>query len=196
MPESNTNYRRLTFDGRCRIQELLNAGATMSRIARELGVAVSTVTREIRRNRRDDGYRASPTSILRLCVHVRTCEVKGPCRGCARPRCANCKAVRCTNVCPRFEKDVCKRNASAPFCCNGCASVNGCRKHRYRYDAKTAQRLADSRLSDSRQGIDTTAEGFEAMIATVSPLIKEQGQSIAHVWASHKEEFPCSERTS
>jgi len=33
------------------------------------------------------------------------------------------------------------------------------------------------------------------MIGKVSPLIKQQGQSIAHIWASHRMEFPCSERT-
>jgi len=195
MPESRS-YRHLTFDDRCEIQRLLNPGATMSEIARSLGVNVSSITREIRRNRRDDGYRRCPvTPMLRLCTRIRTCEVKGLCTGCSNRRCASCRRVRCTNICARYEKDICKRNTAAPFCCNGCPSVNGCHKHRYHYDAKSAQRLADSRLVESRSGIDTTSEQFEAMIETVRPLIKEQGQSVAHIWASHKGEFPCSERT-
>ena len=33
------------------------------------------------------------------------------------------------------------------------------------------------------------------MIETVRPLIKDKGQSLAHIWASHRNEFPCSERT-
>lgn len=195
MPENNGSYRRLAFDDRCEIQRLLNSNATMSEIARALRASVSSVTREIVRNRRDDGYRVSPTSVMRLCVHVSTCKVKGLCGECTTRRCANCRKVRCTNICREYVKDVCKKNTAAPFCCNGCLSAHGCRRHRYRYDAKTAQSLADSRLVESRSGIDTTSEKFEAMIGTVAPLIKKNGQSIAHIWASHREEFPCSERT-
>jgi len=195
MPESNHGYRHFTFDDRCGIQRLLNANASMSEIARDLGRSVSSVTREIKRNRRDDGYRASPTRIVRLCKHVRTCGVKELCEGCWNKRCANCKRQRCTNICKRFEPDVCEKNTSAPFVCNGCTSSPGCRRHRYRYDAAGAHRMADSRLSESRSGIDTTSETFEAMIETVRPLIKQKGQSIAHIWANHRPEFPCSERT-
>ena len=196
MPENNQGHRHLTFDERCDIQRLLNANDSMSEIARELGRSVSSITREIKRNRCDDGYRRTPvTPMLRLCTRVRTCEVRGLCQRCSNRRCASCTKVRCTNICRNYEPDVCKSNTAAPFCCNGCPSVYGCRKHRYRYDAKTAQRLADSRLVESRSGIDSTAEAFQTMIETARPLIKENGQSIAHVWASHREEFPCSERT-
>ena len=195
MPESKRNYCHFSFDERFGIQELLNSNATMSEIARELSRSVSSITREIRRNRRDDGYRVSPTSMIRLCTHLKTCEVKGLCNRCWNRRCASCKKVRCTNICKRYERDICEKNTAAPFCCNGCISVNGCRKHRYRYDAKTAQRLADCRLPESRSGIDTTSGEFQAMIDKVSPLIKQQGQSIAHIWASHRCEFMCSERT-
>jgi len=30
---------------------------------------------------------------------------------------------------------------------------------------------------------------------TAKPLIKDNGQSIAHVFSAHRHEFPCSERT-
>ena len=195
MPERARNYRHFSFDERCEIQALLNANATMSEIARGLSRSVSSITREIRRNRRDDGYRVSPTSMLRLCVHFKSCEVKGLCSGCWRKRCASCSKVRCTNICKHYERDICAKNDAAPFCCNGCLSINGCRKHRYRYDAKTAQKLADSRLPEARSGIDTTSAEFTAMIDKVSPLVREKGQSIAHIWASHSSQFPCSERT-
>lgn len=195
MPEIPGGYRHLTYDDRLEIQRMLGANESVSSIARSLDRSVSSITREILRNRRDDGYRSTPTSIVRLCVHVRTCDLKGLCALCSTRRCASCRKVRCTNICPRFVADVCERTTAAPFVCNGCASINGCRLHRYRYDAKLAQRPADSRLSESRIGIDTTSESFESMISKAKPLITEQGQSIAHVWATHKDEFPCSERT-
>jgi len=195
MPENHHPYHHFTFDERCDVQQLLNAGQSVSRVARSLGRSVSSVTREIRRNRRDDGYRSTPTSVVRLCTHFRSCEIKGLCRMCSTRRCANCRKVRCTNICEHFVADVCLHNDSAPFVCNGCASLSGCHKHRYRYDAKTAQALTDARLVESRSGIDTTSEAFEAMMETARPLIKDNGQSIAHVFSAHRHEFPCSERT-
>lgn len=195
MPERSDAYIHLTVGERGTIEALLNANASLSEIARQLSRSVSTIAREIKRNRRDDGQRKSHLVTVRFCAHVRTCEVKGLCKGCWNSRCASCTKARCTSVCKRYEKDVCKKNSSAPYCCNGCHSAPGCWRHRYRYEAKTAQALADSRLCDSRSGIDTTSERFAAMMATVAPLVKEQGQSVAHVWASHRNEFPCSERT-
>jgi IS30 family transposase len=195
VPDRREGFRHLTYQDRLEIERLLDSNATVSRIARTLGRNVSTVTREIIRNRRDDGYRAAFASIRRLCTHARTCAVRGLCPRCSRKRCASCTKVRCTNICQDYERDVCKKNGSAPFCCNGCVSVGGCAKHRYRYDAKGAQGLADSRLVESRTGIDTTSEAFEAMIGLVKPLIKDKGQSIAHVWAGRRAELPCSERT-
>jgi IS30 family transposase len=195
MPEHSGGYRHLTYDDRCEVERMLGAGESVSSIARRLGRSVSSVTREIRRNRRDDGYRSTPTTIMRLCVHYKTCTIKALCRLCSSRRCASCRRVRCTNICPHYTAAVCPRNGSAPFVCNGCISVNGCRLHRYRYDAKLAQRLADSRLTESRSDIDTTSEAFEAMMSKTRPLITQRGQSIAHVFSAHKGEFPCSERT-
>jgi IS30 family transposase len=193
MPENS--YRHFALEERCEIQRLLNANASMSEIALALGRSVSSITREIKRNRRDDGYRASPTRIVRRCKHVGTCTVKALCEGCWNKRCANCSKRRCANICKRFEPDVCERNTSAPFVCNGCTSASACWRHRYRYDAAGAQHISTSRLVESRSGIDTTSTTFEAMIETARPLIKHKGQSIAHIWASHRLEFPCSERT-
>lgn len=195
MPEKRSTYRHLSFDDRCEIQRLLNANASMSEIGRELHRSVSSITREISRNRRDDGYQSSPAGMFRRCSHVSTCAVKGLCEGCWNKQCSRCRKVRCTNICKRFEQDMCVKNTSAPFVCNGCTSAPGCRKHRYRYDAACAHKTAGSRLTESRSGIDTTADAFATMIETVRPLIKDKGQSLAHIWASHRNEFPCSERT-
>jgi len=57
------SFRRFTRAERQTIERLLDANAAMSEIARKLGRSVSSITREIRRNRRDDGYRVSPVSI-------------------------------------------------------------------------------------------------------------------------------------
>jgi IS30 family transposase len=73
--------------------------------------------------------------------------------------------------------------------------MSGCKMHRYRYDAKIAQAKADKRLTQSRVGINMTAEDFETMVALVWPLIRNQGQSPRQIWLTYAEELPCSERS-
>ncbi|MCL2631999.1 MAG: helix-turn-helix domain-containing protein [Coriobacteriia bacterium] len=56
---SEKTYKHLNAKQREIIEESLNASKSISQIARGIGVSPATVTREIIRNRRDDGYRQS-----------------------------------------------------------------------------------------------------------------------------------------
>ena len=190
-----SNYSRLDFEKRCAIEKFLNVGMSLSWIATETGLQVSTVSREVKRNRRDDGY-TKHKKVTPTCKHRKNCAVKGLCkeRGCRRRKCATCDFVLCTNLCQYFEKEVCTRTERAPYVCNGCASALGCILHRYRYDAKCAQRSADSRLKDSRTGINCTEEEFERIINIVKPLLK-QGLGLDAIWCAHKDEIMISKRT-
>jgi len=49
-------------------------------------------------------------------------------------------------------------------------------------------------LSESRRGIDLSPEELDKLNKLVTPLIKN-GQPIAHIYASHGAEIPCSRRT-
>jgi IS30 family transposase len=66
--------------------------------------------------------------------------------------------------------------------------------HRFRYDAKVAQRSADSRLKESRGGINCTEEEFKAIINIVKPLLK-QGLGLDAIWCEHQDELGISKRT-
>ena len=48
--------------------------------------------------------------------------------------------------------------------------------------------------SESRQGVNLTKEELDRITAIVKPLI-EKGQSLYAIWAEHKDELMCSERT-
>ncbi|MBM3534917.1 MAG: IS30 family transposase, partial [Alphaproteobacteria bacterium] len=50
-------YRRVTYEDRCQIYALSQDGACQEAIAKVLGVSQSTVSRELRRNRGQRGYR-------------------------------------------------------------------------------------------------------------------------------------------
>jgi len=52
-----SKYRRVTYEDRCQIYALSKRGASQESIARILGVSQSTVSRELRRNRGQRGYR-------------------------------------------------------------------------------------------------------------------------------------------
>jgi IS30 family transposase len=52
-----STYRRVTYEGRCQIYALSKGGTSQESIASVLGVSQSTVSRELRRNRGQRGYR-------------------------------------------------------------------------------------------------------------------------------------------
>jgi len=189
------NYSRLGFKTRCDIEKYLNLGMSLSFIAKEINVPLSTVTREVKRNRRDDGH-VKVAKITHVCKHRRNCMVRALCkdRHCKNKKCSGCQFVLCTNLCQHYEPEVCKRTAGAPFVCNGCPKPWGCALHRFRYEAKCAQRMADSRMSESRNGINCTEEEFAKIIDTVKPLLKQK-VGLDAIWCEYKEELPISKRT-
>jgi len=189
------NYSHLDFEKRCLIEKFLNAGMGLSWIAKETGLSISTVSREVKRNRRDNGHMKLEKT-THVCKHRKNCGVRALCKEkqCRRRRCSTCDFILCTNLCPHYEKEVCLRTARAPYVCNGCVGPQGCGLHRYRYTAKDAQRMADSRLKDSRTGINCTEEEFSRIIDIVKPLLK-QGLGLDAIWCAHKDEISISKRT-
>jgi IS30 family transposase len=65
---------------------------------------------------------------------------------------------------------------------------------RYYYDAEKAQTKARQRLHDVRSGLSLTESELDRTNQLVSPLIR-QGQSIHHIYLTHKEDLFCSEKT-
>jgi IS30 family transposase len=56
-PSKKPSYSRLTYEQRCQIYALKKRGNSHRAIARDLGVAPSTIDREVKRNRGEKGYR-------------------------------------------------------------------------------------------------------------------------------------------
>jgi IS30 family transposase len=194
MPENNS-YRHLDFEKRSLIEKYLNQGMGLAWISKELGLQLSTLTREVKRNRRDDGYRGKFKKSDHICALRKTCNVHALCKTrCRSRRCSTCEGHLCTTMCPLYAPEVCKRNDHAPYCCNGCPKPNGCALHRFRYDARLAQKAADVRLSSSREGINCTADELASLMALVRPLLA-QGLGLDAIWAVHNSEIGISQRT-
>ena len=96
----------------------LNANEPFSLIARKIGVATSTVSREVRRNRRSDGPSRKVDRDKNDCAMLKTCKQKHLCgaKGCGRL--CRCCLKPCERYCPDYLPRTCERTAKAPFACN------------------------------------------------------------------------------
>jgi IS30 family transposase len=199
MSENRSPYRRLDRCARDRIEQYLDLGRSLSWIAHELSFSPSTIGREVRTRRTDQGFRhrTATGNLINYCTHARTCTKTDVCTVCAsarHPRCAVCKKVRCSNNCKDFVRLYCKTVTKSPYCCNACTKAVGCIFHKWRYFAHAAQRMADAEKVASRTGIDTDPATIEAVNTLIRPLLAK-GQTPGQIWLTHADDIPFSRRT-
>lgn len=187
------HFSHLTFEMRVEIENCVMEGRTLAYMAHRLDVNATSISRELRRNRRYDGFKAFNQTENR-CTHRRTCRLSKVCDpGCTKKRCASCAAVCREGGCASFEEEVCRRTTRAPWVCNGCDKRRKCPLERYTYSAKAAQAKADSRLKESREGVDMTGHEMALLASEVRAGLR-LGQSVHHIFAS-RDDLPCSERS-
>ena len=186
------HFKHLSLSDRIEIQSLL-PGHNLAVIAKALKRDRHTVVREIMTNRTLI-YRGAGGRKENNCAKLKGCQRKGLCAQCFSSRgfCALCG--RCNGICPDYEPAHCSRLEHPPFCCNGCKTHTNCTLKRYYYDAEKAQAKAQERLQDIRSGLALTPVELEHTNQLVSPLIR-QGQSIHHIYFTHKDDLFCSEKT-
>lgn len=186
------HYTHMTLEMRKTIENLVIEGRTLAHIARELDVDATSISRELKRNRRSDGR--NPRQELRNdCVHRKACKVWRICDPDCRRKCSSCRKMCHEGACADYERQWCARTHKAPWVCNGCHERSVCPLERFTYSAKVAQAKADSRLVDSRVGLDMTGHEM-AFLATEVKSGLEKGQSVHHIFAS-RDDLPCSERS-
>ena len=137
-----SNYNRITFKERVRIEAGIYAGKSFSRIAKELGRSTSSITREVKQNRIQVHARLSAG---KDCILFSECQVTGLCEeSCESYRCRMCRDHDCTEHCSKRIPYICKRTEKAPYVCEGCAerSKKNCRFHKYYYLAEKADAKA------------------------------------------------------
>lgn len=191
----------MDYDDRCVIEEGLEAGDSASRIARRLGVSPSTVTREVKANRKARPSKSKAVRPARKCARYPECRhARDICAECAqterRHACRLCNLVVCADVCEDFAPRVCELLERWPYLCR-CdkAKRTGCDLPKYRYDARYAHELAQRRLTESRAGISVSQEELDGMLAVVVPLIRDNGLSPEAIWLANPGRFPVGVRT-
>ena len=189
-----SNYNRITFKERVRIEAGIYAKKSFSQIAEELGRSTSSITREVKQNRiMVKTYYACRTD----CIYPPKCRRTGLCgdEDCSK-RCWTCTEHDCTQLCDRRVTHTCKMTERAPFVCDSCKAKNKkvCRYNKYYYIAEKAEAKAKKTRSQSREGVRLTPEELRALDEILSPLIR-QGQPLSHICSTHKDEIKVSERS-
>jgi len=188
----------LTLDDRIYIQNALERGLFFKDIALYLRKDPTTISKEVRRNRfekprSDSSSYGGHCALEDSCILTSLCDMSpNYCAG--DGYCSKCKLINCTMYCTEYIPGICSRLKKPPYVCNGCYKVRSCSYDRMFYRAKYADDLYRENLVESRRGINQSPDELERIDAIVSPLILN-GQSIAHIYAKHKDELTCSKRT-
>ena len=148
------NSSKLSFDQRCKIEEMINLRKRKFEIADEIGKNRSTVAREIIRHRK-----LKPSNLFNEnsynCKYFKDCKV---CSG----KCKLYQAIFCS------DRD---RNIGA---CNNCSKLKVCKLDKYFYQANVAQKSYEYTLTDSRQGVNLTRSELIELAHIICPLIKKR----------------------
>jgi IS30 family transposase len=168
-----------TIEDRAKIEYGLNKGHSIRSIAKDLGKAPSSVSREIDRN-------CTPISeYANSCAKISFCKVHHACgdmtcNALCRARCIS----TCYENCPEFELFECERLKKSPHVCNACSNLNRkaqpCKRDRKVYRAIEAHTKYRDVLVGRRSGFDLTLAELVDLDNIVSPLLKK-GQSPYHI---------------
>jgi hypothetical protein len=93
--------------------------------------------------------------------------------------------------CSAYVKKTCHVTDVWPYVCNRCKEFSTCPEQRYLYDGTRAEKIASSRASLSRRGIDLDAAELSRLDDLITPLVLK-GQSLFHIWNNHRYEISLS----
>ena len=182
-----SNYNRITFKERVRIEAGIYAKKSFSQIAKEIGRSTSSVTREVKQNRI---MVKTPYSCGTDCIYPPSCRKTDLCGDeyCSK-RCWTCMDHDCTQYCDRCVTHTCKKTERAPFVCDSCSEKNkkACKYNKYYYLAEKAdaKAKADTLIADVKR----SAKADEK--AAVEEAIKNAQPQVESI-LSHAEEV-CKE---
>ena len=197
----STTKKHLTKEQREVIAAGIADNKTAGQISRSIGKSVSTITREVKKNRsiRERNTKAIKSNPSLRCANRDVCVESGTaCKGCQTmyTECRSCKTRNCTKECTKFKLKLCPTTQRWPYVCpNNCAKRGYCGYPIVSYQAADANEGYRERLVDSRSGISLTEEELKEMNDILEPLVK-QGQSFEAIWATHAYELPVCERTA
>ena len=184
---------RLNESLRYMIARLLLERKSITEIAKELGKAGSTISREIRNHLTvlHTGGHGMP---FNECANRFGCKIMSLCEGCFDRKCRCCKVRSCSSVCRSFTAEKCEKLSKPPYVCNGCKTRALCTLEKRFYNAGSAQKEYEAVWSESHTGIALSEKEITRIDGIISPLLK-QGQSLNCVLANHQNELMIGRST-
>lgn len=190
--ESKGNHKHLTQDDRIYIEKSLDLQVPFKDIAKYLIKDPTTISKEIRLHRKVK--QRNPFNQSNNCTQRIKCSRKNVCghEECGQMRCKECSV--CNERCGDYKPVRCAITDKAPYVCNGCQKKSACRMEKHYYNASHAHTEYIQTRSSSREGINITEAEIVHIDELIAPLIKK-GQSIAHIYAGHKNDIPFTSKT-
>ena len=177
------------------IENGLRNSLSFKAIATKIGKDCTTISKEVRKHRISKNS-ASFGRTFNNCMYRYSCDRYHVCSTCSlkRPRlCRSCKL--CRQECDTFVEEVCAKPSKPPYVCNGCQEKHKCTLTKQVYLALPANKQYQEVRSEARKGFVIDEGEIRHLNELLVPLIKEQGQSIHHVFIHHKDEIMRSEKT-
>ncbi len=188
------HYTQLTLHDRHLIEHLLNERTPLNKIAFTLQRDPSGLRREIKKYR-SEWKKANQGSYLNDCAQFKSCQKRFLCGGSCTFRGRPCRSCSlCNTHCDDFQLLTCQRLVRAPYVCNGCATRYHCKHTKQFYFSSLAHDQSQGVRRQSRMGHGYTPTQLQRLETLIVPLIKNQSQSIHHVYTHNKDHFPMSER--
>lgn len=193
------DQKHLSTSQRIHIEKGLNDGISFAAIARKIEKHPSTIAKEVRKYRSFQKREPNPLHPLR-CARFKECSLRFLCD---KPDCVKvCKYCfdtkllipKCNTLCPEYIVPQCSSISKAPYVCNHCSRVRTCNKNKAFYVAQTADTASQELLVSCRAGINQNPADIALLDDLISPLLKK-GQSLAHIYAFHGHQIPCSRKT-
>lgn len=189
-----SNYNRISYKERMRIEAGIYSKSSFSKMGEELIRSTSSIIREVKQNRI---LVKMPYARGKDCIYLTSCAVRNLCGDMeCKKRCWLCEEYDCTKLCSRCKSHDCEKLTKPPFVCNTCSGRNKkkCLYNKYYYMAEKAESKAKKTRSQAREGIRLSQEELQRLDELLSPLIM-QGQPLSHICSSHKDEIKVSERS-
>ncbi len=172
--------KHLTLEERMIIENMLKDGCSFTEIGKAINKDRTTIAKEVK-NHRCEKQIGQYNSNFASCKSVDICADAGTYK-CHRERCKD------------FLSKECDKLKSAPYVCNGC-SKRYCRLDKQIYSAKFANDEYSTFKSDSREGFQINKEQVDKINTIISPLLKDQKQSINHIYINHPDDLPFAMST-
>ena len=171
-------FSHFDLEKRKMLSESIKQKMKLQEISGLLKMNPSSISREIKRNRTfQQNYRKG-----NRCKKSSECKIKFLCKGkSCKEYCRQCGLGRdCNKLCTSFDLRTCNRLSRFPFVCDGCKSIRSCVIGFYHYIPTEAEKKAKLNLTESRRGINLTADQFSKIDSQLVEGTK-LGQSVEHM---------------